>query len=105
MAQHQDLCFQGDPRPEKPGQQTSDQLQKSTIRQTIHPIRRLQPTGLVFRQGQVHGKGGDEDRAVDADLVHRCHHLVNRNVIGPIRRTVPWSLRGVRLISVDLTRS
>src|SRR6516165_986482 len=29
----------------------------------------------------VHGKGGDEDRAVDADFVHRRHHLVTRDVI------------------------
>jgi len=43
----------------------------------------------------VHGKGGDEDRAVDADFVHRRHHLVTRDVIGPVRHTVPRSLRRV----------
>ena len=41
----------------------------------------------------VHRKGGDEDRAVDADLVHRRHHLVTRDVIGPVRHTVPGPLR------------
>src|SRR5262249_16090475 len=55
-------------------------------------------TGVVA----VHGKGGDEDRAVDADLVHRLHHLVTRDVVGPVRHTVPGSLRGVRLIGMDL---
>ena len=47
-------------------------------------------------------KSGDEDRAVDADLVHRRHHLVSRDVIGPVRHTVPGSLRSVRLIGMDL---
>src|SRR5262249_45271204 len=47
-------------------------------------------------------EGGDEDRAVDADLVHRRHHLVTRHVIGPVRHRVPGSLWGVRLIGVDL---
>src|SRR3974377_59479 len=32
-------------------------LQNSTIRRTIHPIRRLQPTGLGFRQGQPRPRG------------------------------------------------
>jgi hypothetical protein len=50
----------------------------------------------------VHGKGGDEDRTVDADFVHRRHHLVTRDVIGPVRHTVPRSLRSVRLIGMDL---
>jgi hypothetical protein len=50
----------------------------------------------------VHGKGGDEDRAVDADLVHCRHHLVTRDVIGPVRHCVPGSLWGVRLIGMDL---
>src|SRR6266851_4782884 len=50
----------------------------------------------------VRGKGGDEDRAVDADLVHRPHHLVTRDVIGPVRHTVPGSLRSVRVINMDL---
>src|SRR6266481_1059120 len=45
----------------------------------------------------VHGKGRDEDRAVDADFVHRLHHLVARDVIGPVRHTVPRSLRSIRL--------
>jgi len=40
--------------------------------------------------------------AVDADLIHRRHHLVTRDVIGPVRHTVPGSLRGVRLIGMDL---
>src|SRR4029453_4305041 len=50
----------------------------------------------------VHGKGGDEDRAVDADRVHGRHHLVTGDVIGPIWDTVPGPVRGVRLIGVDL---
>ena len=33
----------------------------------------------------VQRKGRDEDRAVDADLVHRRHHLVTRDMIGPVR--------------------
>src|SRR3979411_1035767 len=45
---------------------------------------------------------GDEDRAVDADLVYRRYHLVTRDVIGPVRHAVPRSLRSVRLIGVDL---
>ena len=50
----------------------------------------------------VHGKGGDEDRAVDADLVHRRHHLVAGDVIGPVRHAVPGPLRRVGLIGMDL---
>ena len=50
----------------------------------------------------VHRKGGDEDRAVDADLVHRRHHLVAGDVIGPVRHAVPGPLRRVRLIGMDL---
>src|SRR5215471_14633052 len=50
----------------------------------------------------IQGKGGDEDRAVDADLVHRRDHLVTRGVIGPVRHTVPGSLRSVRLVGMDL---
>src|SRR5262245_2060208 len=50
----------------------------------------------------VQGKGGDEDRAVDADLVHCRHHLVTRGVIRPVRHIVPGSLLGVCLIGMDL---
>src|SRR5262245_47889439 len=32
----------------------------------------------------VHGKGGDEDRTVNANLVHRRDHLITGNVIGPV---------------------
>src|SRR5262249_8789095 len=56
----------------------------------------------ITRVVAVHGKGGDEDGAVDADLVHRRHHLVTGNVIGPVRHIVPGSFRSVRLVSVDL---
>ena len=52
MAQHQDLCLQRDPRLENPTSAHQISLQNSTIGRTIHPIRRLQPTGLGFRQGQ-----------------------------------------------------
>src|SRR5207247_2149375 len=57
-----------------------------------------EPTGMgplhfhrITRVVAIHGKGGDEDRAVDPDLVHRRHHLVTRDVIGPVRHTVPGS--------------
>src|SRR5258707_15724445 len=36
------------------------------------------------------------------NLVHRRHHLVPRNGIGPVRHIVPGTLWSVRLISVDL---
>src|SRR5262249_11273107 len=49
-----------------------------------------------------HGKSGNEDRAVDADLVHCRHHLVTRHVIRPVRHTVPGPFRRVRLVDVDL---
>src|SRR4029077_9468644 len=49
-----------------------------------------------------HGKGGDEDRAVDADPVHGRHHLVAGGVVRPVRDTVPRPFRGVRVIAVDL---
>src|SRR5215471_6920788 len=62
------------------------------------PLHFHRITGVVA----VHGKGGDEDRAGDADFIHRRHHLVTCNVIGPVRHTVPGSLRSVRLIGVDL---
>src|SRR5215471_20044644 len=68
-----------------------------------------EPTGMgalhfhrIARVVAVQGKGRDEDRSVDADLAHRHDHLVARNVIGPVRHTVPRSLRSVRFISVDL---
>ena len=35
-------------------------------------------------------------------FVHRRHHLVTRDVIGPVRHTVPRSPRIVRLIGMDL---
>jgi hypothetical protein len=38
----------------------------------------------------------------DEARVHRRHHLVTRDVIGPIRHTVPGALRRVGLIRVDL---
>jgi hypothetical protein len=66
----------------------------------------IEPTGMsplhfhrITRVVAVHGKGGDEDRAVDADLVHRGHHLVTRNVIGPIR------YRAISGLVVDATEA
>src|SRR2546428_941632 len=56
----------------------------------------------IARVVAVHGKGGDEDRAVDADHVHGRHHLVTGDVIGPIRDSVPGPFRSVRFIGVDL---
>ena len=50
----------------------------------------------------VHRKRRDEDRAVDADLVHRRHHLVAGDVSGPVRHPEPGPLRRVRLIGMDL---
>ena len=56
----------------------------------------------VTRVVAVHGKGGDEDRAVDPHLVHRRHHLITGDVVGPVRHAVPGPLRGVRFVSVNL---
>src|SRR5262249_23947853 len=56
----------------------------------------------IARVIAVHGKGGDENRAVDADPVHRRHHLVTRHVIGPVRHGVPGPFWRIRLVSVDL---
>jgi hypothetical protein len=74
-----------------------------------HGIFRLAGYVGLLKRGQinpraiaVHGKGRDEDRAVDTDLVHRRHHLVTGHVIGPVRHSVPGSLWIVRLVSVDL---
>src|SRR5262249_55717047 len=50
----------------------------------------------------VHGKGGYEDRAVDADLVHRRHHLVTGDVFGPVWHAMPGAFRRVRLVYMDL---
>ena len=50
----------------------------------------------------VHRKWRDVDRAVDANLVHRRHHLVAGDVRGPVRHAVPGSLRRVRRIGMDL---
>src|SRR5262249_326850 len=75
----------------------------------VDRLHNREPTGMgplhlhrITRVVAVHGKGGDEDRAVDADLVHRRPHLVTANVIGPVRHSGPGSLRSVRLIRVDL---
>src|SRR5262249_35706078 len=43
-----------------------------------------------------------EDRAIDANLVHRRDHLVAGDVVGPVRHRVPRALRRVRLVGVDL---
>src|SRR5947209_8788345 len=56
----------------------------------------------IVRVVAVHRKGGDEDRAIDADRVHGRHHLVTGDVSGPIRDTVPGPFRSVRLVDVDL---
>ena len=56
----------------------------------------------VARVVAVHRKRRDEDRAIDADLVHRRDHLVAGNVSGPVRHAVPGPLRSVRLVDVDL---
>jgi len=75
----------------------------------VHRLHEGEPAGMgplhlhrIAGVIAVHGKGGDEDRAVDADLVHGRHHLVTRDVIGPVRHAVPRPLRGIRLIGMDL---
>jgi hypothetical protein len=64
----------------------------------MRPLHFHRIAGVVL----VHGKSGDKDGAVDADLVHRRHHLVTRDVSGPIRHRVPGPFRRVRFIDVDL---
>jgi hypothetical protein len=44
-------------------------LQNSTIRRTIHPIRRLQPTELGFRQGQARVIS-EEKEGIDAAHIY-----------------------------------
>ena len=56
----------------------------------------------IARVVAVHGKGRDEDRAVDADLVHRRDHLVAGDVGGQFGTRVPGPLRRVRFVGVDL---
>ena len=56
----------------------------------------------VARVVAVHGKGGDEDRAVHAHRFHGRHHFLTGDVIGPVRDAVPGPFRGVGLIRVDL---
>src|SRR5580698_747698 len=68
-----------------------------------HPVRMgARHLDRVARVILVHGKSRDEDRAVDADLVHRRYHLVTRDVIGPVRHIVPGPLRRVGLVGMDL---
>ncbi len=62
------------------------------------PLHFRRITGVVL----VQRKGGDENRAVHADLVQRRDHLVTGDVIGPIRHAVPRPFRCVRLIGVNL---
>src|SRR5258706_2744814 len=50
----------------------------------------------------VHRKGGNIDRAVDAHLVHRRHHLVAGDVRRPVGHAVPGPLRRVRRVGMDL---
>ena len=64
----------------------------------MRPLHLHRIAGIVA----VQRKRRDEDRAVDADLVHRRHHLVTRDVVGPVRHRVPGPLRAVRLIGMDL---
>src|SRR5215472_5875133 len=56
----------------------------------------------IARVVAVEGKGGDEDRAVDAELVHCRHRLLTGRGGGPVRHIVPGPLRGLRLVGVDL---
>src|ERR1041385_2411622 len=62
----------------------------------------LRALDRVARVVAVHRKGRDEDRAVDADLVHRRHHFVAGDVSRPVRHGGPRPRRRVRLIGMDL---
>ena len=65
----------------------------------VGPLHRDRIAGVVL----VHRDRRDIDRAVDADLIHRRHHLVAGDVSGPVfRNAVPRPLRRVRGIGVDL---
>jgi len=56
----------------------------------------------VARVIAIHGEGRDEDRAMNADLVHRRDHFVARHMCGPVRHAMPRPLRVVGVIGVDL---
>jgi len=48
-------------------------------------------TGIVL----ILGKGADEDRTVDTDRIHRRHHLIAVNMVGPFVRRVPGTVRWI----------
>jgi len=50
----------------------------------------------------VHRERRNVDRAVDADLTHRRHHLIPGDVRRPVRHPEPRPLRRVRRVGVDL---
>jgi hypothetical protein len=50
----------------------------------------------------VEREGGDEDRPVDAEPVHRRDRLVAGGAGGPVGHAVPGPLGRVRLVGVDL---
>ena len=56
----------------------------------------------IARVVAVHGERRDEDGTVDIELVHFRHHLVSRNMGGPVGRAVPWPAGRVRLVGMDL---
>ena len=67
-----------------------------TVRMGVLHLDRI--TGVVL----IHGKGGYEDRAVNADRIHRYHHLVASDMVGPVRYRVPGAVRRVGGIDMDL---
>ena len=67
------------------------------------PVRMFQRHfDRVARVIAIQRKRRDEDRAINADLVHRRHHLVAGDMRRPVRHAVPRAARCVGLVGVDL---
>ena len=64
----------------------------------VSPLHAHGVTAIIL----IHREGGDVDGAVNANLVHRRHHLVAGNVRRPVWHAVPRSLPGVCRISMNL---
>jgi hypothetical protein len=75
----------------------------------INRLDQREPAGMrlahrnrVARVIAVHGEWRHQQRAVDADRIHRRHHLVTGDLRRPVQRRRPWPARMVALIGMHL---
>jgi len=50
----------------------------------------------------IQSEGRHQQRPIDADRVHRCHHLVAGDLSRPRQESAPRTLRTIPLVGIDL---